>query len=132
MMAYHWPGNIRELEHLVERSVLLAKGTTIEDIPIPATARSGPGSTPPGPGGPQSSGPGAHPSGPGDTPSGPDTGDTPLKTMHENERDYIITVLKRCKGRIWGPGGAAEILNLPPTTLKSKMKKLGIRKEYME
>ena len=55
-----------------------------------------------------------------------------MKTIHENERDYIITVLKKCNGRIWGAGGAAEVLNVPPSTLKSKMKKLGIRKEYIE
>lgn len=59
-----------------------------------------------------------------------DTEDPPMKTIHENERDYIITVLKKCNGKIWGVGGAAEILNVPPSTLKSKMKKLGIRKEY--
>jgi transcriptional regulator with GAF, ATPase, and Fis domain len=45
--------------------------------------------------------------------------------------DYIISVLKKCNGRIWGPGAAAEILNINPSTLKSKMKKLGIRKEYI-
>jgi len=52
-----------------------------------------------------------------------------MKTIHENERDYIISILKRCNGKIWGPGGAADALNVPPSTLKSKMKKLGIRKE---
>ena len=52
-----------------------------------------------------------------------------IKTIHENERDYIISVLKKCKGRIWGTGAAAEVLNVPPTTLKSKMKKPGIHKE---
>jgi transcriptional regulator with GAF, ATPase, and Fis domain len=55
-----------------------------------------------------------------------------MKTIHENERHYIIAVLKKCKGRIWGEGGAAEVLNIPPTTLKSKMKKLGIHKESGE
>jgi transcriptional regulator with GAF, ATPase, and Fis domain len=54
-----------------------------------------------------------------------------MKTIHENERDYIISVLKKCNGKIWGPGAAAEILNIPPTTLRSRMKKLGIRKEYI-
>ena len=39
MMAYHWPGNIRELENLIERSVLLAKGTIIEDISLPTQAK---------------------------------------------------------------------------------------------
>ena len=51
------------------------------------------------------------------------------KSFSENERDYIISVLKQCKGKIWGIDGAAELLKVPPSTLKSKMKKLGIRKE---
>lgn len=95
MMAYSWPGNIRELEHLIERSVLLAKGSIIEDISF----------------------------------SGLHTQDLRIKTIHENERDYIISVLKKCNGKIWGSGGAAEILAIPPSTLKSKMKRLGITKE---
>ena len=102
MMAYHWPGNIRELENLIERNVLIAKGTVIEEISLPAVKK---------------------------TDTAIDTYIPHIKTIHENERDYIITVLKKCNGRIWGVGGAAEVLNLPPTTLKSKMKKLSIQKE---
>ena len=101
MTSHDWPGNIRELENLIERSVLLSKGTVIEDIAFPAQK--------------------VRHSISGD--------DFRIKTIHENERDYIITVLKKCNGRIWGAGGAAEVLNLPPTTLTSKMKKLDIRKE---
>jgi len=101
MTGYNWPGNIRELENLIERSVLLAKGTMIEDIALPVQKVS----------------------------HSIHSEDFRIKTIHENERDYIITVLKRCNGRIWGAGGAAEVLNLPPTTLTSKMKRLGIRKE---
>ena len=105
MTAYSWPGNIRELENLIERSVLLTKGNIIEDISLPASQKKEiPMNTP----------------------------DLRMKTIFENERDYIITVLKKCNGRIWGAGGAAELLNIPPTTLKSKMKKLGIRKENIE
>jgi len=52
-----------------------------------------------------------------------------MKTIHENERDYILVVLKKCNGKVWGSGGAAEVLNVPPSTLKSKMKKPGIRKQ---
>jgi DNA-binding NtrC family response regulator len=103
MMAYHWPGNVRELEHLIERCVLLAKGSTIDDVPIPTPAKNDPG---------------------------PYSSDYPIKTIQQNERDHIITVLRKCNGKIWGPGAAAELLNLPPTTLRSKMKKLGIEKQY--
>ncbi len=105
MMAYSWPGNIRELEHVIERSVLLAKGTIIEEFLLPVT-HSKEAFIP--------------------------NHNFSMKTIHENERDYIIEVLKKCNGRVWGSGGAAEILNVPPSTLKSKMKKLGIQKERNE
>jgi DNA-binding NtrC family response regulator len=105
MMAYNWPGNIRELEHLIERSVLLAKGTVIEDMLLPAVEKKN---------------------------GIVAVEDAAMKTIVENERDYIISVLKKCNGRIWGPGAAAEILNINPSTLKSKMKKLGIKKEYIQ
>jgi len=105
MMAYNWPGNIRELEHLVERSVLLAKGPVIEDILLPTVEKKDANAV---------------------------AEDAALKTIVENERDYILSVLRKCHGRIWGPGAAAEILNINPSTLKSKMKKLGIKKEYIK
>ncbi|MVM41708.1 response regulator [Spirosoma sp. HMF3257] len=105
LLSYHWPGNIRELEHLIERSVLLTKGTLIEEVGLPNMGQ----------------------------PMLPKTSEeSRLKTIDENERDHIIAVLKKCNGRIWGAGGAAEVLNVPPTTLNSKMKKLGIRKEYLD
>lgn len=102
--AYHWPGNIRELENIIERSVLLAKGNLINEITLPINMLNSESAV---------------------------ASDWRLKTMEENERDHIINVLTKCKGKIWGPGGAAEILNLPPSTLQSKMKRLGIKKEYI-
>ncbi|WP_338872590.1 sigma 54-interacting transcriptional regulator [Spirosoma sp. SC4-14] len=105
LLTYRWPGNIRELEHLIERSILLTKGTLIEEVTLPNIGQ----------------------------PGLPTTSDEHrVKTIDENERDHIIAVLKKCNGRIWGAGGAAEMLNVPPTTLNSKMKKLGIRKEYLD
>lgn len=101
MMAYHWPGNIRELENLIERGVLLSKNAIIEDILLPTFQV---------------------------TTIFQHARDGNMKTIEENERDYIIKVLKKCNGKIWGTGGAAEILKVPPSTLKSKMKKLGIQK----
>ncbi|MBT1707612.1 sigma 54-interacting transcriptional regulator [Fulvivirgaceae bacterium PWU5] len=101
LQAYRWPGNVRELEHLMERSVLLAKGDTIRDIVLPDQKETNHAT---------------------DAPR--------VKTILENERDHILEVLKKCEGKIWGAGGAAELLNVPPTTLQSKMKKLGIKKEH--
>lgn len=101
MMAYHWPGNIRELENLIERSVLLSKGSLIEQLFLPATQTKFIHSN---------------------------SRSFQSKTIQENERDHIISILEKCNGKIWGSGGAAEMLNVPPSTLKSKMKKLGIDK----
>jgi DNA-binding NtrC family response regulator len=101
---YQWPGNIRELEHMIERSVLLAKTSVIEDVQLPVFQKREEHTN--------------------------ETGY--IKTIEENERDHILRVLKKCNGKIWGNGGAAEVLNIPPSTLKSKMNKLGIRKAFSE
>ena len=104
LVQYNWPGNIRELEHLIERSVLLANSGTIKEIHIPSQKNNlviTAGSQ-----------------------------EFIIKTIDENERDYILKILKYVKGRIAGEGGAAALLGLPPSTLNSRMKRLGIRKEH--
>jgi formate hydrogenlyase transcriptional activator len=101
LMAYYWPGNVRELEHMIERSILLTSGLTISSVNLPDTIDE-------------------------DMPTG-----LRLKTLHENERDHIINVLKACKGKVAGIGGAAEILNLPSTTLNSRIRKLNIKKKFL-
>jgi transcriptional regulator of acetoin/glycerol metabolism len=53
-----------------------------------------------------------------------------IKTMEEMERDHILTALKACSNKVFGVGGAAEMLNIPPATLYSKMKKLGIKQGF--
>lgn len=100
LLNYHWPGNIRELEHLMERTVLLAKTNTIENFDLPKTVEV------------QTVNPG------------------PLKSMEEMERDHIMNALQSCNGKVSGTGGAAELLKIQPQTLYSKMKKLGIDKGY--
>ena len=52
--------------------------------------------------------------------------DGPVLTLEEAQSEHILRVLKRTQGRIYGPGGAAELLAVKPSTLQSKMKKLGI------
>jgi DNA-binding NtrC family response regulator len=103
---YAWPGNVREMQNILERAVLLAKGDVIFEINLPAALPLQPGA-------------GAVPQSRAAT------------TLENLERDHILTVLKQCKHRVAGPGGAAELLNLPPSTLYSKIKKLGIsRNQY--
>jgi len=104
LAAYPWPGNIRELEHLIERSVLLNKGPVIREIYLPKIAYKQQDST---------------------------EGENRIKTIFENERDHILTTLKLCKGKISGIGGAAEILGIPATTLNSKIKKFQIKREHI-
>ena len=52
-----------------------------------------------------------------------------LKTITENERDHILEALERCSWKIHGEGGAAEMLDINPSTLISRMKKLDIQKK---
>lgn len=104
LMAYTWPGNIRELEHLIERSILLNQGNILKDIHLPKIDG---------------------------TESVVNGTEQKIKTIHENERDHILSILKRCNGKISGIGGAAEVLNIPATTLNSKIKKFNIKREHM-
>lgn len=98
--GYDWPGNIRELEHVIERSVILTEGDEITDIELPDDANIIVASS------------------------------GPLATLEEMERTHIMKALKMTEGRVSGKSGAAEILGIPPQTLYSKMKKLGIQSRY--
>ena len=53
-----------------------------------------------------------------------------IKPWFEFEKEYILTVLKFCEGKISGPNGAAALLQMPPTTLQSKMERLDIKKRH--
>lgn len=101
IMNYNWPGNIRELEHVMQRAILLTEGNTIKEIELSMSSKM-------------------HPEQPAESFS--------IKTILENERDYILYILKKCNGKISGTGGAAEILDIHPSTLNSKIKKLEIKK----
>ena len=95
---YKWPGNVRELQHVIERAVINSKGTTLQLADDLIGAA---------------------------TQSAPLTGD---KTLEDMEREYILAVLAKTGWKIEGKSGAAEILNLHPNTLRSRMKKLGLQK----
>jgi DNA-binding NtrC family response regulator len=105
LQDYDWPGNIRELENIIERSLVINKGNSIERIDLPATGLlsvASPGS------------------------------DTTIKTIREMEKEHILAALEHCKGRISGIDGAARLLDISPTTLASRLKKLGISKDILE
>lgn len=94
LAKYEWPGNIRELENIIERAMITSKEGVL------------------------------------------DLGDwqpkqTPKREafkLNDIERNHIVSVLEMCQGKISGPHGAAELLNINPKTLESKMKRLGIER----
>ena len=99
---YNWPGNIRELEHWIERNVLLAKTNEIEKFDLSSIAPI----------------------------VSLEIGTDKIKSMEEMEKEHIMNALQMCNGKVSGIGGAAELLKLQPQTLYSKMKKLGIKQGY--
>jgi DNA-binding NtrC family response regulator len=102
LTRWSWPGNIRELENLLERAVILTKGSVLY-VPL-AELQVADG----------------------------DRAEVENPTLHAAEREHILRVLREAKGQIGGVDGAAERLGLKRTTLNSKIKKLGIyRNDYM-
>ena len=97
---YSWPGNVRELEHLIERSALLSSENELREIQLPTDTNE----------------------------EGNDRPDLVSGTLQQIERTHIIRTLKKCNGKVAGYGGAAALLEIPSTTLRSKMKKLLISK----
>jgi len=100
LMAYSFPGNIRELENLIERAVIIESGTTLNiGSWMPTESESDSVKT----GG--------------------------LLTFEEAQRQHIIRALKQTDGKVSGIGGAAGILDMNAKTLFARIKKLGIEKE---
>jgi formate hydrogenlyase transcriptional activator len=113
LVNYQWPGNIRELQNVIERAVVVSQGPVLEldrDLtPVP-------------PDGSRSK-----------ADEGPAAGArSALASLEEIERDHILTVLTRSGWVIEGPKGAAQILKLNPNTLRSRMEKLGIKRPRHE
>jgi formate hydrogenlyase transcriptional activator len=105
---YTWPGNIRELENVLERAIILSNGPTLEiDPEIFAGAANRPAAVD----------------------SKPSVGiSVSGGTLEDVERNHILGVLAQSNWVIEGARGAAKILGLHPNTLRSRMKKLGIRR----
>lgn len=98
LQNYPWPGNVRELRNMIERAMIISQNN-IFHIEFPTLS------------------------------IGPEKLGIPSETKLEDvEKNHIIAILKKTEWRVKGPGGAAEILDLKPTTLYSRIKKLGIER----
>ena len=102
LAAYPWPGNIRELANLIERSVIVSQGSSLQ-LAEWVTGQYRPVVTP-------AAGARLDPS----------------RALLDVEREHIRLTLVRTGWKVSGAGGAAEVLGLQPTTLEARMKKLGI------
>lgn len=114
LITYDWPGNVRELENVIERAIILGQAGRLR-LELPGTTQP-PGAT-----------------------------TTPFKACcapnqdsaavlneterRQRDRDNILAALKACQYKVFGKGGAAELMGVPPTTLASRMKALGIKRE---
>jgi chemotaxis protein methyltransferase CheR len=96
LQKYHWPGNIRELENVMERAVINTSGPKlrlVDELKKPHTELF-----------------------------------RPERTLENVERDYIVSVLDQVNWKVSGKNSAAEILGLDRSTLRARMRKLGIQK----
>ena len=112
---YPWPGNVRELRNVIERAVIISQGPTLRlieeldpqalelDLQKPAVTLD----------------------------VFPDAG-LISETLEQTEYNLILRTLKNVHWKLEGPGGAAELLNLHPSTLRSKMRRLGIERPRYE
>jgi len=106
---YSWPGNIRELENVIERAMILSRNSRELKFDLPVTSA------------------GVR------QPKTVEAGTAEVFTKNEwraREIENIKAALQKSNGKVFGPGGAAEILGMRPTTLASRLKALGLRKSF--
>jgi len=112
LVNYPWPGNIRELQNVIERAIIVSADPTLrldrDLMPVAATAKPPEGDAPE------------------DQPADLNS-PKPLLTLDEVERNHILAALQHAGGVVDGPKGAARIVNLHPNTLRHRMAKLGIK-----
>jgi formate hydrogenlyase transcriptional activator len=119
LVNYSWPGNIRELENLIERAVLLSTG---KELRVPIAELKAAAAFP---------GPVGNPEQPGSSmaiAAPPGNSSAPIATLEDADRQHILRALRQTNWRIAGPGGAATLLGMKRTTLQARIRKLGIKR----
>jgi transcriptional regulator with GAF, ATPase, and Fis domain len=102
LVAYDWPGNVRELQNMIERALIMQRGGILSfDMLLP-------------------------PAGVREASPPPESTGKELLSFEDMAKRYIQQALERAGGKISGPGGAAELLSINPSTLRTRMNKLGI------
>lgn len=105
LRAYHWPGNIRELQNIIEHAVITSRDDWLfPELSLDAAATSNASAA-----------------------SSRDRSIMTAEEVRDLQRDNILRALDACHGRVAGPRGAAQLLKLKPSTLRSQMKALGIQ-----
>jgi transcriptional regulator with GAF, ATPase, and Fis domain len=102
LVAHAWPGNVRELRNVIERAMILSRGPTLHVTLLPGRSKAAPAPATAAAGG----------------------------TLQQVEREHLHQALQQCGWRIRGAGGAAARLGIKPTTLESRLKKLGIQRPH--
>jgi len=118
LVHYHWPGNIRELQNVIERAVIVSRGTVLK-VPV-ADLRPNAGIAG------AVVGRGVNPAGPA-AESGKPAAATLRGSLDDAERTQIMAALEQSRWVIAGPNGAAARLGVKRSTLQFRMKKLGIQ-----
>ncbi len=106
LQGYDWPGNVRELLNVIERAVITSRSGAIH-LDLPQTSSNSARKTAPIPALAQAT-------------------VVPDAEMKRRERENILAALNQTNWQVHGPGGAAELLGLPPTTLASRIKRMGL------
>ncbi len=119
LQGYDWPGNVRELRNVIERAVIISRGGELRfDLPLDSSSRRGTNGT-------------STPRSPSrQVPAPPiaaaDLEVIPESEMRRRERDNLIAALESTGWQVYGSEGAAERLGIKPSTLASRIKKMGI------
>ena len=108
LQSYDWPGNVRELQNVIERAIIRSRNGHLDlglDNTRHIVSRL-----------------------PGKTPSASDAAPASLRELKQHERVFILEALAKTHGKIYGPDGAAALLGVKPTTLSSKVHRMGLKK----